>query len=339
MVKSKKNNSQPQYGRKISTIEDFESQLKSRFEKSCSCVSQNVQIANSVKSELAKISWKISSSELPISSCYTCSICSCLYAAVISEPICLPCGHSFCRACVFSLKNSVLTGNCPYDSKEFFYIEDLLPINYALLNAPNDQHSRLCPEHTLQMLGFCLTDSRLLCGRCIFLHKNHDFIELDSNTANELAQAKLENLKNLEKQLKDLLISWEAYQTALSEAEEKMQKVINSHVDHLRKVESDVILEVHSRTEKLIKCILEYQGIISRKGSSSVAEVIECIKQNLECARNVKGMFSFMTNCEKLTLIIKENLIFEKPADFTLKDATEKFKDKFHYKDFILGTT
>ena len=142
-----------------------------------------------------------------MSSVYKCSICFCTYNNTTSEPICLPCGHSYCRPCVCSLCHPLISGNCPIDNKEFFYIEDLLPINYSLINNREDTCSRICSIHNFTIIGYCIEHSTLLCGKCIFLHKNHNFCDITSNQTDEIIEKKLKNLKNIENQLNDLLLS------------------------------------------------------------------------------------------------------------------------------------
>jgi hypothetical protein len=50
-----------------------------------------------------------------------------------------------------------------------------LPVNYALLEiADKNESKQYCGTHNLEIIGFCKDDDVLLCGICIFEHKNHD---------------------------------------------------------------------------------------------------------------------------------------------------------------------
>lgn len=340
MVKSKKCTQIPNADDKKINSKAFEKFLKDSLAKSSAHVSENMKIGRSTIINLNQNQWGLKTTDLPVASCYLCPICTTMYNTISSEPICLPCGHSFCRTCVFNLKHSLLLGHCPFDSKEFYYIEELLPINYALLNSSIDPFSRICPNHKLSILGFCKEDCSLLCGKCIFAHNSHDFVELDSLLANELAENQFLKLKSLEEKLKKLLLTWEDYKVMLLKTEEKIKKVVSNHVANLRKIEAEIVLEIHSRTDRLIKCCLDYQEIITAKDEENADHVIECIKYHLKSAESLESMYSFMNTCDKLSLCVNYDVKFEFPKEISVKEIVGKLLEDLKYRELILcGTT
>lgn len=64
----------------------------------------------------------------------TCAVCSEVYQAGAREPLVLPCGHTFCRTCLASVK---MTGNflCPTCRQPHNNVQvDRLSVNYSLLS-------------------------------------------------------------------------------------------------------------------------------------------------------------------------------------------------------------
>ncbi|OMJ70574.1 hypothetical protein SteCoe_31429 [Stentor coeruleus] len=339
MVKSKKLTQCHKEKKKTTTIEQFEKLLKGRLENTSLQIHENMKRGRATMTQLNKNRLKLKSSDLPISPCYLCPLCTKMYNTVSLEPILLPCGHSICRPCLLNLKHSLFSGNCPFDSKEFYYIEGLLPVNYALLNSSMDPFSHICPSHRLSVLGFCIDDWSLMCGKCFFSHNTHDCIELDSLMADELAEKQLMKVKILEEKLKKMLIAWEVYKDLIAKNEEIIKDIISSHAKNVRKIESELILEIHSRTDKIIQCILEYQEIIVAKAADNAKDVIECIKYHLNCTESLKGMFSLLDICEKLSLYINQGVEYSVPVEIVMKDIMMRFDEEINYRDLILGGT
>lgn len=132
----------------------------------------------------------------------SCPACLLPYNSGQKPPVCLPCGHTICQQCT-SLSA------CPIDQTS--YEAKSLPINYLLLELHESLSGPaqvLCKAHENPVLGFCVTDSRLLCGLCLFLHKDHVSWALDSDQAEALAK---ERKRYFEMQLEGLtaqIASW-----------------------------------------------------------------------------------------------------------------------------------
>ncbi|XP_052217630.1 E3 ubiquitin-protein ligase Midline-1-like isoform X1 [Dreissena polymorpha] len=112
----------------------------------------------------------------------TCSVCMDLY----SDPLALPCMHSFCRHCIERLHASCLTLKCPDCRQDVELgrngIRDL-PKNFQLsgivesFKKENSSKTRgrsdgngsqpLCPQHSMTCEILCETCSRHACPKCL----------------------------------------------------------------------------------------------------------------------------------------------------------------------------
>ena len=140
-----------------------------------------------------------------------CSICAFNFNNIERLPICLPCGHTVCKVCVYSLKHSLLTGICPYDRKEYFFIQELLPINFSLLYTENIEEIRACAVHGYEIVAYCIDHENLLCGKCLISHLTHNFIDIESDQAKEIALKKSVLFDEISKKIEDFFETWKKF--------------------------------------------------------------------------------------------------------------------------------
>uniref|UniRef100_A0A3P8RVG2 Uncharacterized protein n=1 Tax=Amphiprion percula TaxID=161767 RepID=A0A3P8RVG2_AMPPE len=117
----------------------------------------------------------------------TCSVC----LSIFTDPVTLPCGHSFCRQCVTEVHS------CPHCRAALSTEARRLPTNVILKNLAekvreaekmkeeggirdrNEKRSvsDLCPEHEEKLKLFCLTEQELACIICRDgdRHEGHKF--------------------------------------------------------------------------------------------------------------------------------------------------------------------
>ncbi|KAG7468638.1 hypothetical protein MATL_G00145250 [Megalops atlanticus] len=92
-----------------------------------------------------------------------CAVCFDLF----SDPVSLPCDHTFCRRCIEKCQ-STLTPQCPECRAGFAQGE--FRTNRALRNMADRLQTELnlcnCPEHQEKMKLFCETDRQLICVVC-----------------------------------------------------------------------------------------------------------------------------------------------------------------------------
>uniref|UniRef100_A0A8D3BJI6 Tripartite motif-containing protein 35-like n=1 Tax=Scophthalmus maximus TaxID=52904 RepID=A0A8D3BJI6_SCOMX len=130
----------------------------------------------------------------------TCSIC----LTIFSDPVILPCGHSFCRECIsLSLKSQRQCPQCRADVPED---EQCLLTNHTLKSLAEKEVEKLrrghgddkeiddwlCPEHEERLKLFCVTDQQLACIICRDgeKHEGHKFKPIKEAAA--LVRNKLE---------------------------------------------------------------------------------------------------------------------------------------------------
>ena len=119
-----------------------------------------------------------------------CPICSNLYDCVLSLPLCLPCGHTLCSACVLMLTQRTSLC-CPFDRSKFDTDSSPLPTNLLLANFSTLLlDSAQCPTHHSPVVAYCLESCQLLCGFCE--HQGcHTHVLLDSGEAVDAAQRQM----------------------------------------------------------------------------------------------------------------------------------------------------
>lgn len=141
-----------------------------------------------------------------------CAICSNAYDCIQSIPLCLACGHTLCSACVLTISRRGLV--CPFDRTRVS--SDFLPINLLIAEtALSELEAAQCPDHNCQLIAFCASEGRGLCGLCT--HEGHSHCLLDSPEAERMMGQKLAQLVlsltaacTLAKQLVDLTLAVEA---------------------------------------------------------------------------------------------------------------------------------
>lgn len=163
-------------------------------------ITGDIETGKSIIKKLDESSWINPIKEKPSCSFQRCPICLDTYDSVEKQPICLPCGHTFCKVCVSRIKVTIGMSQCPYDRKEFNSFMEFLPVNYALIQEKDNTRKR-CPEHGLYIIGFCIEHSRLLCGKCLFEHKTHTCIDLESEEVSQLVREKTESIDKLQAKL------------------------------------------------------------------------------------------------------------------------------------------
>ncbi|XP_054904265.1 nuclear factor 7, ovary-like [Poeciliopsis prolifica] len=114
----------------------------------------------------------------------TCSVC----LTIFTDPVNLPCGHSFCRLCISEVLSTQQP--CPLCGTAVALEAASLPTSLVLKSlaekakAKPDEGKRLtaelaalCPEHEEKLKLFCITDQQLVCIICRDSeeHEGHQF--------------------------------------------------------------------------------------------------------------------------------------------------------------------
>ena len=112
----------------------------------------------------------------------TCPIC----LELLTEPLSLDCGHSFCQICITANSNESLTGQerarkCPVC--RINYKSGKLRPNWHLANivqrvrevklSLEEQEKHLCAHHGEKLLLFCEEDGKVICWLCERSQEHH----------------------------------------------------------------------------------------------------------------------------------------------------------------------
>uniref|UniRef100_A0A3Q2PU05 Uncharacterized protein n=1 Tax=Fundulus heteroclitus TaxID=8078 RepID=A0A3Q2PU05_FUNHE len=91
-----------------------------------------------------------------------CSAC----LTIFTDPVTLPCGHSFCRQCItkFLVRDNPI---CPHGPASFYgSLSKIQKRKCSTIVMPVFQVAELCPEHEEKLKLFCITDQQLACIIC-----------------------------------------------------------------------------------------------------------------------------------------------------------------------------
>ncbi|XP_037376650.1 E3 ubiquitin-protein ligase TRIM38-like [Talpa occidentalis] len=146
----------------------------------------------------------------------TCPIC----LQLMTEPVSIDCGHSFCRGCITDLlvnqrqgTSSLRRSHCPL-CRAPFKKDNLRPIKQLenLIESIKElERERLCEEHKERLHLFCEDDGQLICWRCERSpqHRGHttELVEEAALGYREIFQKALTELREEENQYQSLKLT------------------------------------------------------------------------------------------------------------------------------------
>lgn len=135
----------------------------------------------------------------------SCPVCFESYNHMRNSPLLLPsCGHTVCRFCLQNMYEDSSILKCPVCRTMSFNEIESLPTNYAILEIIEShkvQQKETCSKHKLEIVGYCKDHESLLCGACIFEHRDHNAFMLTDPKASEIADSKKALINEQEKDL------------------------------------------------------------------------------------------------------------------------------------------
>jgi len=141
----------------------------------------------------------------------TCAIC----LSLMSEPMSINCGHSYCKLCIITFLEQQETLNmvpCPH-CRAPFHLSSLRPnkqLGSLIDIIKKMDHEMSCKEHGEHLHLFCEDESQLICWRCERSpqHKGHHtaLIEDVCQDYKEKLQNAVTNLRQLEEECMKLKV-------------------------------------------------------------------------------------------------------------------------------------
>ncbi|XP_012887223.1 PREDICTED: E3 ubiquitin-protein ligase TRIM50 [Dipodomys ordii] len=170
-----------------------------------------------------------------------CPIC----LEVFKEPLVLPCGHSYCKACLLSLSCHLASElRCPVCRRAVDGSSS--PPNVSLarvieaLRLPGDPEPTVCAHHRNPLSLFCEKDQELICGLCGLLgsHQHHPVTPVStvySRMKEELA-AFLSDLKQEQKEVDEHIAKLENNRTRIVNESDVFSWVIRREFQELHRL-------------------------------------------------------------------------------------------------------
>ncbi|XP_016070468.1 PREDICTED: E3 ubiquitin-protein ligase TRIM22-like isoform X2 [Miniopterus natalensis] len=175
----------------------------------------------------------------------TCPICQ----QLLTEPLSLDCGHSFCQACITTNSQSVglLGGQCRCPVCQSSYEPWNLRPNRQLasivekikgINMSSHQWQRrdLCEHHGGNCHLFCNEDEKAICSSCVQEHQGHQICPVEEvvQECQERLQAALDRLtqeqqeaEKLEEKIDDERATWKTERERIQKGFEEMRGILD----------------------------------------------------------------------------------------------------------------
>lgn len=245
------------------------------------------------------------------------------------------CGHTVCENCLHSIVEHTTVIKCPACRTLNFKDVASLPINYALLEATEVRDTReFCPVHSLEIVGYCATDAVLLCGACVFEHKDHDSFLLTDEKAIQVSKTQQKILIHRTESLEKEKRKWEKTVKGLNRNLEELKETADIHVESLKYAEKQLIKEVKQGRKS---CVSQVLGDVANR------EVKELHEQIGTKMKNIESMLSEIRekhSCFDELYIVKKLTCFEIPTENppkleTIEKLSKKIKIPIKHEDSI----
>ncbi|XP_036412973.1 nuclear factor 7, brain-like [Colossoma macropomum] len=180
----------------------------------------------------------------PLEQDLTCPVC----LEIFTDPVILPCSHSFCRKCLERSWQEKLENNCPVCRCR---PSDHFSPNLALRNTcesylqqkrVRDSDPQRCSLHSEKLILFCVHDEKLVCTQCVSQdHQNHSFCSI-SKAASPRKEKLKTHLTSLEAKL---------------EIFEKFKDISDQEAAHIKSQAQNIETQIREEFEKLHQFLME----------------------------------------------------------------------------------
>lgn len=267
----------------------------------------------------------------------SCPVCFNDYNRTEHVPLLLPaCGHTLCEPCARHIYNAASMAKCPVCRAKNYEQVRALPINYAILELSEcPRGTQLCQPHEKEVLAYCADHDQLLCGLCVFEHRDHNAFLLTSDEAKELVEKNKQQLGEVETRLETLHKRWVQVAGQLDATSNSSLALIEAHSRGLCQASEHSMAAVRSGKEA---CIKQLNALTA---SSSIGEVqSQCaaqmhkLTQDLQTLRERKSHYDQLTIVEKLStaLSFRAKNYAQPPSLQQLRSVEEQLKGPVDYQ-------
>lgn len=268
-----------------------------------------------------------------------CPVCFYNYHNTRHPPLLLPnCGHTVCKPCLKDIKEKSNKIACPICRAPSKLELKSLPINYALLDLTEKKTLAKCPLHDYEFVAYCSTDNSILCGACLFEHKDHTCCLLNDSQLESITEQKKAQIK---KKIEELSGIKEIWTLTLCEMEKHIHQ-INENIE-MHKI---CLLETEKKMTKAIqegskRCVQELAELATHESLKRLQNTfslnISSLDQQISMLENKIDQFNELSMAEKLDnepIPIKEPIV-EVPSLTAAKTLLEKLSISVDYKQAI----
>nr|AAV91975.1 TRIM5alpha [Chlorocebus aethiops] len=222
----------------------------------------------------------------------TCPIC----LELLTEPLSLPCGHSFCQACITANhKESMLykeeERSCPV-CRISYQPENIQPNRHVAniveklrevkLSPEEGQKVDHCARHGEKLLLFCQEDSKVICWLCERSqeHRGHHTFLMEEvaqeyhvklQTALEMLRQKQQEAEKLEADIREEKASWKIQidydKTNVSADFEQLREILDweesNELQNLEKEEEDILKSLTKSETEMVQQTQYMRELIS----------------------------------------------------------------------------
>lgn len=242
----------------------------------------------------------ISGSE--VSSIATCPICYNNFNENSNLPrMITACGHTVCELCLKNIKNSRERYCCPICRKNISGKVSCLPVNFVLLELKEPKIVKRCLLHNLELVAFCVDDDLVLCGACIFDHKDHSCTLLTDPALEIIAEEKKKSLKTTEKILQKNKELWTQSRTSLEKLLYSVNVYIEMHKGEVLNIEEKMIQSIQEGASECISQLRHYEGhSLSKIIAEAYRKLLNRVTEEIQKIQEKQEKFERLPMAEKL---------------------------------------